>query len=73
MLLFPIFYCSSRFVISTLSAFVKMAVKQVIEGRYIDRSMLVKLLERTFSPGDYEFRVSHLIHYIVDVLSDHVL
>jgi hypothetical protein len=39
----------------------KMAVKQVIEGRYIDRVMLVNLLERTFGAGRYEFRVSEYI------------
>jgi len=33
-------------------------VRQILEGRYIDRKKLMKLLSITFGEGDYEVRVS---------------
>ncbi len=34
------------------------SVKQVLEGRYIDRDKLIALLKDTFGDGNYAVRVS---------------
>lgn len=35
-----------------------MPVQQIIEGRYIEREKLLKLLETTFGQGQFSVRVS---------------